>query len=270
VARKNDKAHGTNRAKENDHPARVVALTSIRTSDFGCGFGWRRNFHFGFRFAFFTGFCRQLLSLQLAHSARSFLGFVVLFAHISLYFIRIFRFCVGNMVIRAARFNIYLCFLATGVLVTGCLTARHEKQLATLRIHLEVTATAMDFSASVPVFREQPVMINVDREPFLTEADVASAKVVEDRGGFALQIEFDHSGTMLLEEYTTANTGRRMAVFAQFGKTKEESRWLAAPLIARRITNGRLIFTPDATREEAERIALGLNNLQEDKQKGGK
>jgi preprotein translocase subunit SecD len=176
------------------------------------------------------------------------------------------------MVICAARFNIYLCLLAAGVLVTGCHTAKHEKQkqLTLLRIHLEVTATPMDFSTSVPVYREKPVMINVDKEPFLTEADVASAKVVEDRGGFALQIEFDHSGTMLLEEYTTANTGRRMAVFAQFGKTKEESRWLAAPLIARRITNGRLIFTPDATREEVERIALGLNNLQEDKQKGGK
>jgi preprotein translocase subunit SecD len=174
------------------------------------------------------------------------------------------------MIIRAARFNIYLSFLAAGLLVTGCHTAKHEKQLATLRIHLEVTATPMDFSTEVPVYRKKPVMVTVDKEPFLTEGDVAAAKVVDIRGGFALQIEFDHSGTMLLEEYTTANPGRHMAVFSLFGKKKEESRWLAAPLIAKRISDGKLIFTPDATREEAERIALGLNNRLEKKRKEDK
>ena len=32
----------------------------------------------------------------------------------------------------------------------------------------------------------------------------------------------------------------------------------------RTITNGVLIFTPDATREEAERIVLGINNAAEE------
>ena len=40
-----------------------------------------------------------------------------------------------------------------------------------------------------------------------------------------------------------------------------EGRWLAAPRINKRIADGVLVFTPDATREEAEQIALGLNNL---------
>jgi preprotein translocase subunit SecD len=94
----------------------------------------------------------------------------------------------------------------------------------------------------------------------LTELNVSSAKVVEVMGGFALQIEFNHSGNMLLEQYTAANPGRHLAVFSLFGKKKEESRWLGAPIIAHRISNGILIFTPDASRDEAERIAAGLNN----------
>jgi hypothetical protein len=40
-----------------------------------------------------------------------------------------------------------------------------------------------------------------------------------------------------------------------------ESRWLAAPVIPRRISNGVLTFTPDASREEADLIAIGLNNV---------
>ena len=36
---------------------------------------------------------------------------------------------------------------------------------------------------------------------------------------------------------------------------------MAAPRIARRISNGVISFTPDATRDEAEQIAIGLNNV---------
>jgi hypothetical protein len=41
----------------------------------------------------------------------------------------------------------------------------------------------------------------------------------------------------------------------------KDCRWLAAPVISHRIGDGVLVFTPDATREEAEEIALGLNNV---------
>lgn len=168
------------------------------------------------------------------------------------------------------RFNLNLLLAIVFALTAGCRTSKQDKPLATVRIHLEATPSAMDFTVKVPVYRQNPLMISVDREPFLTEADVASAKVVETNGGFALQIGFDHSGTLLFEEYTTANPGRRMAIFSQFGKTKEEARWLGAPTITKRLSNGQLIFTPDATREECERIVMGLNNLLETKEKEAK
>ena len=41
---------------------------------------------------------------------------------------------------------------------------------------------------------------------------------------------------------------------------RQDERWLAAPKISQPITNGLLIFTPDATEEEARQIVQGLNN----------
>jgi preprotein translocase subunit SecD len=110
-------------------------------------------------------------------------------------------------------------------------------------------------------------MVNVEKEPFLTEADVAQVKVIDVVGGFALCIRFDHSGTALLEECTTRNLGRRIAVFSQFGEKIKDYRWLAAPVISHRITDGVLTFTPDATREECDEIALGLNHVAKKVQK---
>jgi preprotein translocase subunit SecD len=166
------------------------------------------------------------------------------------------------MITGRSRFNIYLLFLFAAFLACGCGSTKKDKNepLSTLRIHIEVTGAPTDFSINVPIYRAKPVMITVDKEPFLTELNVASAKVLDVMGGFAVQIEFDHSGNLLLEEYTAANPGRHIAIFSLFGKKKEESRWLGAPIIARRISNGVLIFTPDASREESERIATGLNN----------
>ena len=178
------------------------------------------------------------------------------------------------MITGRCRFNIFLMLSLAALLASGCQSAKKDKekdkQFSTLRIHLEVTAAPMDFSIKVPVYRENPVMVTVDKDPILTEGNVASAKVVEVMGGFDLQIEFDHSGSLLLEQYTTSNPGRRIAIFSLFGKKKEDSRWLAAPVMSKRITNGKLVFTPDASREEAERIALGLNNFAKKNQENNK
>jgi len=166
------------------------------------------------------------------------------------------------MIIGRNRFNIYLLLAFTAALTFGCRsTKKEEVPLSTVRIHQEVTASPMDFSVSVPVYRAQPVTVTVDKDPFLTEANVASAKVVDVLGGFNLQLEFDHRGALLLEQYTASNPGRRLGIFSMFGDTKVESRWLAAPVISRRIGNGVLSFAPDASRAEAERVALGLNNV---------
>ena len=168
------------------------------------------------------------------------------------------------MNIRWCRFNIYLALISTLAALCGCQLlglSGSKELLSTFRLHLETERDGTKANEFVPIYREKPVMVNVEKEPFLTEANIAEAKVIDVVGGFALRIRFDRPGTALLEEYTTANRGRKIAVFSQFGEKIKDSRWLAAPIIARRITDGVLTFTPDATREECEEIALGLNHV---------
>ena len=168
------------------------------------------------------------------------------------------------MNIRWCWFNIYLALALALAAVCGCKIVGEitsKKLLCAFHLHLEANRDGTKANEPVPIYREKPVMINVDKIPFLTETSVAEAKVIDVVGGFALRIRFDHPGTALFEEYTTANRGRRIAVFSQFGKKIKDARWLAAPIITRRITDGVFTFTPDASREECEEIAVGLNNV---------
>jgi hypothetical protein len=172
------------------------------------------------------------------------------------------------MMIRWNRFNINLLLVLALALLCGCQTTeskRNKKLLATLRLYQEVTPDASGRSEVITVHRDPLVMLNIGRAPFLGEGNVQSAKVLDVPGGFALSIQFDHQGSWLLEQYTAASRGRRIAVFSQFmdppEKKVNQGRWLAAIKINNHITDGLFIFTPDATREEADRIALGLNNV---------
>ncbi|MBC8097449.1 MAG: hypothetical protein H7Y43_16715 [Akkermansiaceae bacterium] len=170
------------------------------------------------------------------------------------------------MIIGRSRFNIYLICTLLAVTV-GCQSPekkqarKKEKQVSTLAIHLEAVQDSMDFSRSIQIFREKPLVVNIDKAAFLTESEVAEAKIVPERDGWSLLIKFNQRGTWLLEQYTTTNPGRHMAIFSTFGEDKKEARWLSAPLIHKRISNGILTFTPDATREESEQLVFGLNNL---------
>jgi hypothetical protein len=210
------------------------------------------------------GFDGGVFALEVSEAAFAFDGLVVLFAHISLYFAFVFRFCVVTMVSRTTRFNIYLLLIAGLVAVAGCQSpeTKREKQLATVRVHLEVGQGRPGQNLQVSVLRAAPMLINVERNPFLNEIHVASAKVEDTPGGFLLAIQLNQQGQWLLEQYTAANSNRRLAIRCQWGVPPDvQDRWLAAPLVTRRIKDGLLTFTPDATRDEAEQIAIGLNNL---------
>jgi preprotein translocase subunit SecD len=163
------------------------------------------------------------------------------------------------MTIRFARFNIYLAAVLATMAAAGCASSHKDKGPTTLlSLHLEVSPDDTDTSSPVPVLRANPSYVNVDKESVLDEGSIDSARVVDDLGGFHIQVKFNWEGAMVLDGVTTDNHNRRIAVLARWDK---ESRWLAAPVIKRRISDGVYDFTPDATREEAQRIVLGLNNL---------
>jgi len=144
-----------------------------------------------------------------------------------------------------------------------------EKKLAaTLQIYLENRYDLPEHQQTVSVIRDSPVQLKIQKSPFVTEAFLEDAQVIDSRGGFVITLKFGRHGRLTLEEYSSLNLGRRFVIFSQFGEGVHQSRWLAAPLIQKRITDGVLTFTPDASKEEAEQIVKGLNNVIEKSKRG--
>jgi hypothetical protein len=167
------------------------------------------------------------------------------------------------MMIRWNRFNLYLMLGLVVLLVGGCRSAESKRrhQPTVFRVHLEVHPDGTSLNELVPIFRQHPVMVSVERRPFLTELEVADARVVDVLEGFAIRVQLSTHGTWLLEQRSIESRGKRLAIHVQFGKELKEARWLAAPVMGHRIADGVLLFTPDATREESDEIVLGLNNI---------
>lgn len=174
------------------------------------------------------------------------------------------------MLFRPFCFNTYLLAGLLAVLAGGCKSPPKEEKdegkhvESAMRIHLEVNPHPVNQSTRISIGRSAPLFLNVDSQAFMTELLVEKASVLDALGGFAISIQFNSDGAILLEQYTTSYNGRRMAIVAEFG----ELRWIAAPVIRQRIANGQLIFTPDLSREEADRFVKGLNRVAELVRKG--
>lgn len=206
-----------------------------------------------------TGFARGILALQIGFTTTTFLNLVALLSHINLYIRGLFRLCGATMDMRPGRFNLYLLTLLGVLVLCGCQTNKNKSGDTVLRVHVEARDDG-GFTRKISVLRSPPVQMRIDDSPLVTEEQVTSAKVVEALGGFALVIKFDARARWLMDEYSSLNIGRHFAVFAQWGKKPAVARWIAAPIISNRISDGTLIFTPDTTREEAEQIARGLGH----------
>jgi hypothetical protein len=158
---------------------------------------------------------------------------------------------------RALLFNGFLVVTAF-VLFAGCTTSEERKrkhELSNIRVHVESDSQA-DQSSGISVIRSAPVRFNIDREPVLDEHRVMAAQVIQQLGGFVIDVQFDRQGSWILERTTVMHKGKHLAIHSLFG----EERWLAAPVMTGKNSTGHLVFTPDCTREEAERMVRGLNN----------
>jgi hypothetical protein len=161
---------------------------------------------------------------------------------------------------RGPSFNIILFLFLGSILFAGCKTSEEKKkakEAATLSFHLEVNADGSNTSAPVPVYRAQPFTVNVSKAPFLDTSYISKAEVVDTSDGFVMRIGFDPGGSAALDSYTASYKGQRIAILAQW----TDARWLAAPRIVKRLKDGIFVFTPDCSRQEAERIANGVNNV---------
>ncbi|HUD84745.1 MAG TPA: hypothetical protein VMQ67_14640 [Candidatus Saccharimonadales bacterium] len=199
------------------------------------------------------------------------------------------------------RFNIYFA-LAAVFLAGGCSSVLHDvtkskKEQTTLRLYLEGSRADSGSIGKVLVTRDKDPFM-VEREPFLTEADVTKAVLIDDPGSdgsYSIQVAFNEHGTLLMDMITTGNKGKHIIVFSQFpipgqkqpkvhkkkrtddddDNTEEpppapppeipgqprQSGWLTAVLIRDRNSRGIFRFTPDASHDEGARIVRGLKNV---------
>jgi hypothetical protein len=161
------------------------------------------------------------------------------------------------------RFNLYFVPVLLWLLVSGCALWRHHTgPTAALRVHGESDATGSGSIKTISVLRAQPVSLSISDDPILTEADVVSAKLLDSPGGgFRIEVQFELTAGWQLEQFTAGNPGKHLAIFGQWSDQLMDGRWLAAPRIVRRIADARLVFTPDASREEADKLVKGLNEV---------
>lgn len=158
------------------------------------------------------------------------------------------------------RFNIILAMLL--LLTAGCQSSKEKKkakEASFLRFHLESNVDGTRHNSQVTIYRANPMILGVEVNAALDEGfmDKVELVTVDEFGNYAIKVSFNEQGAKRLDYLTSSYKGRRLAIQARW----TETRWLAAPLITKRITNGVFIFTPDASREEAERIVTGLNNV---------
>ena len=155
------------------------------------------------------------------------------------------------------------CFLlALAWLLTGCASTKdpYDKLSTTLRIHLEAVPNQMIPKQTIQLPRSNPIPIEVEGLALLNEDHVVSAQVINQMGTHSIQIQFNQWAVPLLEHNSSSYQGRRLAILASWGPKGEYSRWLAAPKMNRRIVDGTITFTPDASLEESYQIVIGLNN----------
>ncbi len=176
------------------------------------------------------------------------------------------------MKVYARRFNIFFALVTAVAVLAGCKTDKSKEkksdEISVIRVHLQANQNTVGATVPVTLLRSNPVSVTIAHDPILSEANVVAAHVIETPGGFAVEVQFDETSSLMLEQYSSANPGLHFVIFGQWGKKVADGRWLAAPLITHRIANGQLSFTPDLTRAQADRFVLGLNNVAKQLKKG--
>ncbi len=170
------------------------------------------------------------------------------------------------MKISLLRFNIILLLLCC-IVPVGCQTTKKDDKTAAIKKKYKKEKVMLQFhlagrpSAGGRNIRlsNNNVQVSVDANPFLDFRSIEGAQLIEDQYGYAIQVQFNSHGAFVLDTVTTEHRGKSIAIGAT--QPKVEQTWLAAPAIQERNSSGFLTFTPDVTRDEAERIVYGVRNV---------
>ena len=119
---------------------------------------------------------------------------------------------------RLRSFNIYFALAGLCLAASGCALISPKKEQSTIRLYLEGQQADKTTAGTVFVTSNK-IPFTVQRDPFLTEADLSKASIVNDsggEGGYSIQLVFNNHGTLLLDMYTADNKGRHIIVFSNF------------------------------------------------------
>jgi preprotein translocase subunit SecD len=95
----------------------------------------------------------------------------------------------------------------------------------------------------------RPVYVSDDI--LLSNADIASARVVSGPNGFQIEVSFTRVGTERFASATEQNIMKPLAILL-------DGRLISAPIVREKITGGRAVITGRFTEQEARRIADGI------------
>lgn len=152
--------------------------------------------------------------------------------------------------------TLFAAILLAGLAACSTGSSKQPKPLKHIRIHVESRHDIPERALQAEVGRVDPLKFTVEKLPILTEIHVERAALLDQHGGFQLQLKFDTLGSRILESYTSAAAGRHLLVLTDIDGV---SHWIAAPVIRGRIGDGTLAFSPIASREDMERLVRGLN-----------
>lgn len=135
--------------------------------------------------------------------------------------------------------------------LTAC-ASKPPKNAATLSMHLPAPASLPDYRRMPVVLRMPAISLYIDKFAVLTERDLETAAVTGAGDGFAIRLVFGRHGTIELDRLSLNNRGELLVILINGVP-------VAAPMLKQRIVDGYFEFTPDLTREQAEKVVEGLN-----------
>lgn len=146
------------------------------------------------------------------------------------------------------------CLLIVALLpVVGC-QSKPPKNAATLSMHLPAGRGLPESRRTTVALMSPAISLDVNRIPVLREADLDTVELKGEGDNFLMRLVFGIHGTIELDRVSNNNRGELIVIFIN-------NIPVAAPQLKHRIVDGVFEFTPNLSREEAQKLADGLNAM---------
>ena len=141
--------------------------------------------------------------------------------------------------------------LAVLVLSVALLTVYCSEQPEPMALEFRLAQTEPGEGLTEMIFEPTGELLYLHDEVLIDNNDISSAEAVEWEGEHAVDLTFTEPGTEKLARVTGQHVTERMGMVVG-------GRLLSAPRINAAITQGRAVIAGAFTREEARRIAAGI------------